>query len=374
MEDLKKGINTGVRVEPLKMGAYIAGQESGVVYKENNPSADYTSYLPNDEFQSSLLIDTLACVTFSGNNNAEIMFNMMVTKGKISKENLEWLKSRGYFDENGKVNFSDRFSAKVNGTSRSGNTMDNYWLGVRDYGLIPEKMWAWDHNSPFTWEEYYKTPTPECYAMGEEFKKRFQVVWEVVLWYNDKINPNQRDILAFHLKQSPLHIATIVGANWNRKDGQPVMSNQCGWGHATTLYKINPDGTYCDFDHYDPCRKLLSSDYCINIVYKGVFSEKVQTPVSEPKDALSHNFATILKYKQTSPEVKLLQEALKLLGFFNAIPTGYYGDVTRASVRKFQYTYKVAPTAELSAVDGKQAGYKTLAKLNELLAELKKKL
>lgn len=354
------------------MGAFIAGQESGVVYKENNATADYTPYLPADEFQSSLLIDTLACVTFSGANVAEIIFNMMIEKGKIGKENVEWLKSNGYFDEDGKLNFSDRFSAKTNGTSSSGNTMDNFWLGVTKFGLIPEKMWSWDRSSAFTWEKYYEQPSAECLAMGEEFKKRFECVYEVVLWYNNTPNPNQREILKYHLKQSPLHIATIVGANWNRKDGQPVMSNVCGWGHATTLYKINDDGTYGDFDHYDPCRKILSSDYCINIVYKGVFNEKVTTPAPVPQDALTHQFKTILKYKQTSPEVKLYQEALKALGFFPAIPTGYYGDVTRKWTRKFQYAYSVASASELATVDGKQAGYKTLTKLNELLAGLKK--
>lgn len=369
---LEKNINTGVRLDPLKMGAFIAGLESGIVYKENNPSGDYTDYLPTDEFQSSLIIDTLACVTFSGTNVAEILFNMMIAQKKVSKENLDWLTKNGYFDENGKINFSDRFSAKTNGTSKSGNSMDNFWLGVKNFGLIPEKMWAWNHASSFTWDQYYAQPTPECFALGEEFKKRFEVLWEVVTYFSNTPNPKQKDLLSYHLKQSPLHVATIVGANWNRIDGKPVESNQCGWGHATTIYKINKDGTYGDFDHYDPCRKLLSADYCINIVYKGVFSEKVSTPAPVPENALTHEFKTIMKYKQSSDEIKLYQQALKALGFFKAIPTGYYGDVTRASTKKFQAFYKVASASELATVDGKQAGLKTLARLNLLLAGLRK--
>lgn len=362
---IDNGINTGVRVEPLKMGAFIAGLESGIVYSERNPSGDYTKYLPTDEYQSSLIFDTMACVTFSGNNVAEMIFTMLIEQGKISKENIEWLKKNGYFDANGKINFSDRFSAKVDGTTKTGNSMDNYWLSVRNVGLIPESMWSWDRSSKFDWDQYYSEPTKECYAMAEEFKKRFECLYEVVLYFSNTPNPNQREILEKYLKQSPLHIATITASGWSRKDGKPVKNNVCGWNHATAVFNIKEDGTYEDFDHYDPCKKLLSSDYCINIVYSAVFSEKAIKPTPVPDTVLTHEFKTTLRYNQTSPEVKLLQEALKALGYFLATPTGYFGNITKASVIKFQ-------KANGLVGDG-IFGKLSCAILNQRMAEFKKK-
>jgi len=46
--------------------------------------------------------------------------------------------------------------------------------------------------------------------------------------------------------------------------------------------------------------------------------------------------STTLKLGAQSAEVKKLQQALKVLGFFSNTPYGYYGPVTEAAVKAFQ--------------------------------------
>lgn len=50
----------------------------------------------------------------------------------------------------------------------------------------------------------------------------------------------------------------------------------------------------------------------------------------------SVTFADILKTGSKGAEVTKLQNKLKELGYFNAVPTGQFGSITKAAVRKFQ--------------------------------------
>lgn len=67
-------------------------------------------------------------------------------------------------------------------------------------------------------------------------------------------------------------------------------------------------------------------------------------------------------------DVKHLQDILKFEGLFpkNVESTGWYGSTTASSVMAFQKKYKVASDSEIDALQGKSAGPKTIAKLNEL--------
>ena len=66
----------------------------------------------------------------------------------------------------------------------------------------------------------------------------------------------------------------------------------------------------------------------------------------------------VLKKGDKSPEVAEVQAALKKLGFFDEVCTGYFGVVTEASVLKFQEKYKLGTDGVL--------GPKTISKINEL--------
>lgn len=82
----------------------------------------------------------------------------------------------------------------------------------------------------------------------------------------------------------------------------------------------------------------------------------------------SYNFLKDIVKGETSVNVKNLQIALKILGFFPASikETGYYGPITQKAVKEFQLAYKVASIAEINHVNGLRVGPKTRIGLNKL--------
>lgn len=67
----------------------------------------------------------------------------------------------------------------------------------------------------------------------------------------------------------------------------------------------------------------------------------------------------VLKKGMSGEAVRILQANLKKLGFFSAEPTGYFGDITLAAVKKFQNKYNIPTTGVVASL--------THAKLDELL-------
>lgn len=82
--------------------------------------------------------------------------------------------------------------------------------------------------------------------------------------------------------------------------------------------------------------------------------------------SFSHSFTVNMSYGQTSDEIKLLQDALKLDGVFpSQFPsTGYYGETTRRAVLVYQTKYLVDSAASLNALNGMRVGALTRNQLN----------
>ena len=72
----------------------------------------------------------------------------------------------------------------------------------------------------------------------------------------------------------------------------------------------------------------------------------------------------VLKKGMRSEAVRTLQANLKKLGFFHVEPTGYFGDITLASVKKFQKKYNIPTTGVVASL--------THAKLDQLLRAAEK--
>lgn len=117
---------------------YVLGVNSPLSGEEINTSGDWIAWKPSDEKQSDFSFDTMSCTTFSGTSDLETLFNFYLDKGMLSDEQIKFAKDNGYI-ENGKFNFSDRFSAIVNGTMPNGNYFPNVWDSFRKDGVIPEK-------------------------------------------------------------------------------------------------------------------------------------------------------------------------------------------------------------------------------------------
>ena len=77
-------------------------------------------------------------------------------------------------------------------------------------------------------------------------------------------------------------------------------------------------------------------------------------------------FAHIMKKGSSDPDVKMLQDRLRELGYFpgNVKSTGFYGNITADAVYKWQIASNVAPLAELNLLRGARFGNKSLNKIN----------
>jgi hypothetical protein len=352
--------NRGVIIETRKTD-YFVGGESSITYQELNPNGDWSLSLPSTELQWAFDFDTMACVTFAALNSIEIQINYMIKNGLISPENLAKLNAWGFIDANGEFNCSDRFTAKVSGTTKQGNSGQRVWDSIREhtsgFGLVPEAMWPWDRSKSFSWDQYYAEIPQDVLDFAKKIWEVFEFKYEYVSFYacNEPMIPEMQTAL----KQAPLEVFTKT-CNWSL----PVIT-RCGTdcipNHATVIYGI--DQYFRDYDHYKPTQKLLSLDFQVPFVLKGVVSQKKPTEV----EIVTHVFNKDIIYLERSDEVMFLQKALKQLEFLKVNPTGYYWENTRIAVLNFQIQYKLLNWYERYILRGKRVGPKTRAKLNEIL-------
>lgn len=119
-------------------------------------------------------------------------------------------------------------------------------------------------------------------------------------------------------------------------------------------------------------RRLISEEFfrARNWFSRYPTNFKFQDQTSLPEaDKPKYTFKNILKYgMENNAEVKALQDILKYEGLFpiDRDSTGNYLSMTSSAVLKFQIKHNVADKGELNQLQGRQAGPKTLAKLNEL--------
>lgn len=282
MDDLvlKPGQNTGVIFEEPKAGDYVAETVSGLIYAENNPIGDWTAGLPSGEVQKKIFVETMACVSFSAVNVLEVQINWMLKNNKIHPVALTFLQSEGYII-NGEVNFSDRFVAKMSGTSNVGNAASVVWDAIKHFGLIPESDWAFGDN--FDWNTYYAEIPQSLKEKGKRFLEYFNIGYE---WVVTGIETYSDAVVQKHLKQAPLQVLARVCPGWNTDS--PVLA--CGaypTQHATMIYKLS-DYKYI-FDHYKPFQKRLAKDYGFPFIHKGLITTKenlMQTYWAQANSAL----------------------------------------------------------------------------------------
>lgn len=354
LKDLNK--NQGVIIiKPLQTD-WKAGEETGITYEEVQKDAQWDNFLPTGERQRNEYLELSACVSFSALNCIEILMNRMMEYRQFGSDNLKWLQENGYIDEEGKFNFSDRFTAKMSGTTKIGNYLGAVGDSIRNDGLIPEKDWTFSADCK-EWDSYYSEIPQELKDKGKEFAKRFLVKYEFVL-----LGTSDLAKLKTHLKQAPLQLATATCSPWNTD--QIIAGCGIATNHATVLYGFTSEYLK-DFDSYNPFSKKFANDYGIAWAFKYVVSERgveIPAPVK-----FEYEFKNIIRFGQKNADVIALQKLLKILGFFpEAVNiTGYYGSITKKAVYDFCVKNKVASNQELAYVNGRWCGKKTLAELNK---------
>ena len=177
---------------------YITGA-SPIKWEPLNEAGDWRKYLPLEEKQFNFKFDTMSCTTFSALNVLETLVNFLMWNDKLTVAQLESLNKLGYI-ENGKANFSDRFTAIMSGTTPQGNYFQNVLDSVRRDGLLPEKDFPFQGNS---WAEYHhKTKiTEEMRQKALKIKDILDFAYEWV-----ELDPGSLN-LSEALKQSPVQVA-----------------------------------------------------------------------------------------------------------------------------------------------------------------------
>lgn len=357
--------NTGILVVPLSPKAFLLGAESGVKFEVRLPNADWFNYKPTDEKQykdfSNSNYDTMSCTTFSALNSLEMQINWLIANKKIAEDVLKQLTDWGYFDENGKFNCSDWFTAVMSGTTPNGNDFASVWESIRKHGVLPQKdgFSPADFNSTVEWLDRTKVST-EQKEKALKFLEVFEVAYEFIL--AGVTNPS---VIAEHLKHAPIHIATPVCGGW----GNESIVHKCGIEqvqHATCSDGTEKDVATYTYDHYNPFHKKLAWDYPIPWAVKGVLSVKAPKPKTEKP---VYTFTKTLQRGDRGKDVEMLQKALKYFGFFTLnATTDFYGFYTEQAVKAFQKAYAadILYPIGLTLPTGKFASM-SIKKMNQLL-------
>jgi hypothetical protein len=214
--------NFGIRIRKPSVEDYRFGALNETVV---NPSGNWKKYLPVNEHQN-LGLETMACVSFSALNCLEILYK---------------------FQYGSEVNFSDRFTAKMSGTTKRGNWLTSVGESIRHDGLVLEK----DYPSVWTsWNDFYKEVPNEI--LYKVIKHQVNYEW---------IIPTNADSLFHALKVAPIQV--VVHA-WENPVNGIYQKTHKALNHAVTLVNAVYGEYWEVFDSYDKFIKKLSWDYIIN--------------------------------------------------------------------------------------------------------------
>lgn len=223
-------------IDKIRESDWRIGVNSNLNLKIINKSGNYTTYIPKWESQIGLYGDTMACVSFSALDCIETIFQCYFKYYSI----IDIFK-----DEHQDINFSDRFIAKLSGTTRKGNYFTKVGDAIRHYGLIEEKLWNFPYRQRdpvFGWDEYYSEISEDLIEKGKKILEYFEIKYQLVPINNIDIKEQ--------LKYGPLQISYKTSSP--QEDGvyQKVEPYHCG-NHAIMIYNKRNDGIIEGLDHYE---------------------------------------------------------------------------------------------------------------------------
>lgn len=375
---LEANQNTGfIAVDPVP-GDFIAGGETAILETPINAGANWTPSVPTFEDQlaktTAPTVDTNACVTFAAVQSCETRGDYQITNGLWDAESIQWLRDNGYFDANGKLSFSKRFTANMSGTDPAvGNTMPAVWASIRHDGLVATADYPMPvaeiealgpNASPSeVWAVYYRKPLQAVIDKGIVFAARFPALYE---WTTTPATPSSPAQLSAYLQVAPLQIATAVCPPWNTS----ALIQACGPGtaHSTLLLNVAP-AEYDILDHYNPFIKHFAINYNITYGMRGILVPATQAPT--PPATFQYTFTKQLTFGDPSndaTELHALQKALQHLESAPGVPYmkvgvfGPFGPQTESALGRFQTDHGVP-----DAPQGHDFGPKTRVVMNALL-------
>lgn len=272
---------------------YLAG---ALPWKRVVSDGSWEKFLPDGERQNvPFEFDTMACVTFSALNTIESQLKVF----KLPESHLTFLRDNGYF-KNDQINFSDKFTAIISGTTKQGNTFTNVADAIRNYGLIPDSVLPFGGEQTFDAWHSPAQITDEMRALGKKFLDYFDIGYEWVLVNdNKKIDEQEENTLRYHLFHAPLQIAVPYTAR------HAIM--------MSSFYRI--------FESYPPFDRPGKDP--ISYAFKIVITPKNNESITRT-----------LSLGTTGTQVTALQ---KLLNQYVPMPiTGTFDSITLQAVKVFQ--------------------------------------
>lgn len=212
---------------------YRAGGISGLDRVVLREDGDYRKFLPTIEYQVGTYFDTMACVTFSALNCLETIAN---------------IRNWRFF------NRSDRFTAKMSGTTKNGNYLSKVAdsIAVND-GTVDEDTWPYprlQREPVFDWNDFYADIPENVKIEGRRFLKDYDVGHEWVSVYE----------LREMLKYGPIQVTVQAWPHPNANGMYENRGSDHSYNHAVELVYMGDD--YCEiYDHYDKVNKRLVPDY-----------------------------------------------------------------------------------------------------------------
>lgn len=245
---------------------FIAGA-SPIEYEIRNPQGNWKR--PLAERQKNFL-ETMACVSFSGINCCE---------------------SQEIHQTGKEENYSDRWIAKISGTTKEGNYLYKVGDAIRNFGLVKES--SYPSRQDMKWDEYYAEIPPakfaELKAEGQEWLKKWDVKTEFVI-------PPSKENLMREIKHAPIQIV---------RPGHAVMSFFC------EADVINYFDTYSPFEKKAPY-SIIEAAYKIVITLKNMNQAKV---VKSKRDG-----SIYVAYEMPSMEYLKTKSELEGFAIPNPIP------------------------------------------------------
>jgi hypothetical protein len=278
----------------------VFGTDTGIARNISNSTLDWQQYYSKGEWQLGLYFDSMACVSFSANKVVEAIMNYQIAKGIMSQESFAWLSDNGYLTH-GLVNLSDRFLAKVSGTTRQGNSGDKVANALRHSGAVPEAVWPFprEQRTPvFDWNDFYSEIPQKVINLGLEFVKRFNIQYEFV---NTSGNKDMKESLVYAPLQAYVHA-------WEKPVNGIYQRSALGINHSISVFK--PEWFIRDhYEDYEPdFDKQLAPDFLFH-------PQGVLYNVTDNKLTYS-GMAKVLKDKRSSAVgvIKLAKNPAELVG------------------------------------------------------------
>ena len=195
------------------------------------PGGDWRPYLPTEEAQATRRYDPFSCVSMSFNNVIETHLMRMMELDPDIKLILQQLNA---LDLNGRPNFSDRWLAKMSGTTPGrGNTMDNVFDTVRKYGLVGESMWPKGENMDEV--EYYKVIPQDIQDSGKKFLEFFDFGYESLPYANFMVKYSTEATINEALEYSPLWVCVDGRYEYDENGLIGELGKAISYNHATEL-------------------------------------------------------------------------------------------------------------------------------------------